>query len=393
MARNHLITATRRTLLINSPQISRKLKPEQQREVAPGTAIEITEAQVVGLYVRIRVKGPPEPDWETAWADAQDWEWGAALDSPAIAIARADAAAGALVEGKQDFVEEKINVLNIKTKRKTLLKLELKSSADLPKRKLLPLEEGDSIPCKSCVPDKHQHLRIELAYPASDGSTEFFAYAPHVELPQSAHQSAINLNVPHYDQVDNQTHLHGTGHRQCNLTSAAMIAAYCKPDFVAESKAKGYPEPESYLGEKVATYGDTTDHTAITKGLKDIGIDSYFSYSLCPKDLVRSLSQGKLPDGRVGIPVLLGTAYKGSGHMIVLRGRDEASRKWFINDPYGCRAGTSNSYAIIGNKAGENDEVSDDWMDACYWDMGGESGWGRIITSIDGVPTGLPAGL
>jgi hypothetical protein len=381
--RTYLVTNAALIHLLDSPELLNRIGAGHGYSLDAGDELPVISYQLIADAVA--QVALPQP-YGVAWVRAEDWAWGEAEEVPAGARAGAD--------GKTDEQQltEEIEMLTIKVKRETLLKAELKSSSELPKNKLLPVSKDKSIPCVSCVPDKHQHVRIKLAHPASNGQTVFFAYAPHIALPESA-QSKINLNVPHFDQIDNETNRHGTGGRQCNLTSASMLAAYCIPDFVKESKAKGYVEPESYLGEKVAAYGDTTDHSAITKGLRNVGIESYFSYALCPKDLMRSLTQGKLPDGRVGIPVLIGVAFKASGHMVIVRGRDEKAKKWFLNDPFGSRAGVSNSYAIVGNKSGENDEVSDDWMDACYWDVGDAAGWGRIVTSVNGVPTGLPTGL
>jgi len=32
-------------------------------------------------------------------------------------------------------------------------------------------------------------------------------------------------------------------------------------------------------------------------------------------------------------------------------------------------------------------------MQKIFWDLGHEAGWGRIVTSVKGQPTGLPVGL
>lgn len=81
--------------------------------------------------------------------------------------------------------------------------------------------------------------------------------------------------------------------------------------------------------------GDTTDHEAQTRALHQLGISSYFSRTLSAEDLLNSL--------RKGIPVVVG------------------------HDPYGT-------------------------MQQVFWDMGREAGWGRIVTSVKGKPTGLATG-
>lgn len=149
------------------------------------------------------------------------------------------------------------------------------------------------------------------------------------------------------------------------------------------AQEQGFPEPESVYMRAVSKYGDTTDHTAQTAALKDFGIESYFSYSLSAKDLLISL--------RAGIPVVVGFAYKGSGHICIVVGHDPAARSWLVHDPYGTRHGSSDSYDV--GVGGAFDLYSYDSMQQIFWDQGGESGWGRIVTSVEGKSTGLPSNL
>jgi hypothetical protein len=114
-----------------------------------------------------------------------------------------------------------------------------------------------------------------------------------------------------------------------------------------------------------------------------LGIESYFSYSLSPKDVLTSLQQG--------IPVVVGFAYKGSGHICVIVGYDPANQDWLVHDPYGTRHGSSNSYDV--GVGGEYDRYSNAVMQQIFWDQGSEAGWGRIVTSVKGEPTGLASGL
>jgi hypothetical protein len=133
----------------------------------------------------------------------------------------------------------------------------------------------------------------------------------------------------------------------------------------------------------VNKYGDTVDHAAQTEALKDLGIESYFTYTLSGKDVLLSL--------KAGIPVVVGFAYKGSGHICVIVGHDPINKVWLVHDPYGTRYGYSDSYDV--GFGGKYDAYTYTTMQMIFWDQGSEAGWGRIVTSIKGKPTGLPLGL
>lgn len=238
--------------------------------------------------------------------------------------------------------------------------------------------------------DRNQHIRMTLASPllAKDGITklvEVYAYDPHVEIEGEADVSrVIKLPVIYRSQLDNDTAIFGSGSRQCNTTSNTILADYLlNGDLSKQAKAQGYSEPESLYMRIVGKYGDTTDHDAQTKGLRELGIESYFSYTLSGKDVLRSLV--------ADVPVVVGFAYKGSGHICVVVGHDPIKKAWLVHDPYGSRHGYSDSYDIgIGGKF---DPYTYGTMQQIFWDQGGEAGWGRIVTSVKGKPTGLPTGL
>jgi len=283
----------------------------------------------------------------------------------------------------------------------TFLKASPLSSQDLKNAEKIYVPSGHVFYVTRYAPAKNQHTFMELASPLTtmDGNTRLqsvYAYEPHVKIEGEPEKPAgggsgqldttklIKLNVPYYMQLDNDPTVFGPGWRQCNTTSNTMLADYLLKGKLSEAaKAKGYPEPESLYMRVVNKYGDTIDHTAQTKALKELGINSYWSNSLSSKDVMLSLSYG--------IPVVAGFAYKSSGHICIIAGHDPVKRRFLVHDPYGIRYGASNDYDV-GTPAAF-DPYSYDVMQAIYWDMGGEAGWGRIVTSVAGQPTALPLGL
>jgi Papain-like cysteine protease AvrRpt2 len=240
-----------------------------------------------------------------------------------------------------------------------------------------------------------QSLSIKLAgasskYSLKAGDT-WFLYSPDWEIPANmglsgkpAVPSNIKLKVPYFAQIDTRP----DGWRYCCAHSNAMLAAFCLGENYFR-QAQNYNQAEQYYIDELSQFGDTTDHNANTATLESLGIKSYWSQRLSPKDIQCSLL--------IGMPVVVGFAYKVSGHICIIVGRDGGD--WLVHDPYGRRNGTSNSYFIHstdGGREGAYDRYSAAAMDAIFWDQGGsdrESGWGRIVTSIKGLPVGNLVGL
>ncbi|MGF1521995.1 MAG: C39 family peptidase [Leptolyngbyaceae cyanobacterium] len=283
----------------------------------------------------------------------------------------------------------------------TYLKAKILGSQDLKNSEKIYVPKGHVFYVNRYAPSQNQHTFLELASPLNtmDGETrmrDVYGYAPHIKIEGEPEKPAgggigkldttklIKLNVPYFMQLNNDPTVFGPGWRQCNTTSNAMLADYLLAGKLSEAAtAKGYPEPESLYMRIVKKYGDTIDHVAQTKALEELGIESYFSYTLSPGDILLSLSYG--------IPAVVGFAYKGSGHICCIAGHDPVKKNYLVHDPYGVRHGSSDSYDI-GTPAAF-DPYSYDVMQQIYWDMGGEAGWGRMVTSIGGKPTGLPTGL
>ena len=271
----------------------------------------------------------------------------------------------------------------------TFLKKKLLGSTDLADSEKIFIKKDQVFYVTEYSPDRNQHLLLTLAspFPAKDGKTQLqkvYAYDPHIKIDGDHLNQLIKLPVKYASQLDNDQAIFGPGWRQCNTTSNTMLADYLLGgELTKKAQAQGFAEPESLYMRIVSKYGDTTDHNAQTWALKELGINSYFSYSLSAQDVLLSL--------KVNIPVVVGFAYKGSGHICLIVGHDPNKKVWLIHDPYGTRHGASDSYDVgIG---GAYDPYTYTVMQQIFWDGGGEAGWGRVVTSIKGKPTVLPSGL
>lgn len=200
-----------------------------------------------------------------------------------------------------------------------------------------------------------------------------------LKFPQKPSTNSFRLDVPYNNQNDNSPNKgQGPGYRQCDLTCAAMLAKYLKPSLWGQ-----YKDFANGMQDVLQNYGDTTDHGAITEALHSLGIASYFSYTASVNDAMKSLYHG--------CPVLTGTKYKSGGHILLFVGR--TPEYVLAHDPYGIRAGASDRWIEIGDEAGKFDALSYNWLSSMVFDIGNEAGWCRFVTAVDGVPTGVPAGL
>lgn len=190
---------------------------------------------------------------------------------------------------------------------------------------------------------------------------------------------SIKLNVPYFYQGDNRQDLFGSGDRQCNTTSNAMLADFLLDGFLtAKAKELNMKEAEDYYDDFVARYGDTTDNHAQTEALSDLGIESeWITWKLTQDDIRRSLDKE--------IPIVIGVIYKVSGHIVIVVGEDEEKGGFLVHDPFGIRKGASNEYEK--GPIGEYDFYSYSLMKKIFDPAA--NGWGRIIKSVRGEATGL----
>ena len=280
--------------------------------------------------------------------------------------------------------------LTVKVLVATYFKTRVLGSQDLAVSEKAFIPEGTILQVVSVAPDRSQHFMLTLQAPiiAQDGATALlnvYAYEAHVRVEGLRSATLIKLPVLYRRQTDNEAYsIFGSGSRQCNLTSNTMLADYLlKGELMRQASDLGLREPESAYMRILEKFGDTIDHDAQTRALRSLGIESYFSHALSSQDLLLSLQKG--------VPVVVGFAYKGSGHICLLVGHDPDKKSWLVHDPYGTRHGYSDSYDI--GVGGAYDSYSYGTMQKIFWDLGHEAGWGRIVTSVKGQPTGLPVGL
>jgi hypothetical protein len=166
------------------------------------------------------------------------------------------------------------------------------------------------------------------------------------------------LKVPFYPQTDNKV----DPLRTCNTSSCAMVARY----FGAQISGD-----DQYF-DLVAKYGDTTDHTAQTKALTDLGIQSTWHTNLDFVDLDKSLAQG--------FPIVIGILHRGSltaptgGHVIAIIGLT-GDRSYICNDPFG-----SLHDGYTGKVSNGNGVVyARDILVHRWLVEGNNTGWGRLF--------------
>ncbi|MEG3875787.1 C39 family peptidase [Microcoleus sp. herbarium7] len=267
--------------------------------------------------------------------------------------------------------------MTIQANVNTLLKRTPSDSRFLTLTDKLPIKTGEAFQIKTITPDRDQHAKVIFANPVQ-GWSEAYIYQPHWTLPTS---SNILLMAPYFSQLDNDS---GQGNRECCGTSNAimlnfLLAKAKVPSLVERAFGKGI-EPETVYFDTLAKYGDTTDHGANTQALQEFGIESQWATNLSLEDLLKSL--------RAGIPLVMGLHYKRWGHIVCAIGYNFDRNAAIVHDPFGARAGDSDNWAATGGDSGKADIYSDRVLQS-LWCSGQSDGWGRIVTSVLGKPTGL----
>lgn len=132
--------------------------------------------------------------------------------------------------------------------------------------------------------------------------------------------SIVDLPVPFYPQLDNPRFPGGT----CNVTSVAMVLAFfgVKPERAGE-------QLEMEVLRKLEARGyDRHVHDHLSNVMKkDYGLKNHFTTTAKVADIKAHLNAGN--------PVIMSGYFTRSGHIIVIRGYDEAKQKFIVNDPYG----------------------------------------------------------
>lgn len=173
------------------------------------------------------------------------------------------------------------------------------------------------------------------------------------------------LPVPFYPQTDNYALPHST----CNSSSCAMALEFLKPGTL-----KGQKGDDAYL-QKVLALGKSTDHNVQTKVLESYGVFSTWKQTLSFSDLDRELEQGK--------PVVIGILHRGTltkptgGHILVVIGKSDDGKSYYVNDPYGNLMDGYTTSVFNGRGALYPKSALEK-----RWTVDGpKTGWGRIFNS------------
>jgi hypothetical protein len=293
----------------------------------------------------------------------------------------------------------------ISTNKKTPLKRKNQQLTDLHPDDYVMLRSGKKL-AVDIIPMVGQSLKIVMTgddreYGLTTGDI-FYIYTPDwdknalfTKEPVTADSVLID-KVPYYAQNDTSS----DGGRMCCAHANAMMCAFLSgreyTKFVTNQRYRD--QPELVYIDRMRKFGDSTDHNVQTQTLKTFGIESYWSDQISPVRLHESLLTTFVLPNRVsvgdrvikGVPVVAGLKYKNSGHIVLIKGYKGTG--YIVNDPNGKRDGFNDYYfqkSTNKDRVGENDLYSKTVMDAVFWDMGKENGYGRIVLAVDGVSTGL----
>ncbi|HEY9697962.1 MAG TPA: C39 family peptidase [Trichocoleus sp.] len=206
----------------------------------------------------------------------------------------------------------------------------------------------------------HQNAALKWLQQSSQPKTLEGLVRMWFQLPASASKE-IRLNVPYYEQTDNQFE----PMRTCNTSSCAMVAKFLGAKIASDDVYYQF----------VRKYGDTTDHTAQTKALAALGIQSTWNTNLGYEDLDQSLG--------AGLPIVIGILHRGTlqsptgGHMIVIIGKT-ANCDYICHDPFGSVLDADGGYtgSVENGKAVVYPRFV---LNRRWLPEGDKSGWGRLF--------------
>ncbi|MDX2240976.1 MAG: C39 family peptidase [Leptolyngbyaceae cyanobacterium bins.302] len=211
------------------------------------------------------------------------------------------------------------------------------------------------------------HQRVTFARKISNFQT-WLVWGDDIDCEKESKK--VQLKVPYYSQRDNRS---SEWWRQCNTSSHAMILNFLKPGSVSSD--------DDYFQRYIRPNGDTTDWGVHTQALRRFGIESVYRQNLDFDDLEKSLT--------LGFPVAIGVLHNGTlvaptgGHILVITGIDKDKGVFYANDPWG----VGFTYADHNGRRVEYPIYPS--LDRRWLVDGDKSGWGRLITAINGKSTGL----
>jgi Peptidase_C39 like family len=259
----------------------------------------------------------------------------------------------------------------------TIAKQSTAPASTLPRTAIANLPPGNR-KIISYKPAANGHWSVALQAPiaAVEGAKTYqswFVYADSVEISDDAGKivaiapGTINLPVPFFAQVAiaSEPTLKSVFEqdRTCNTSSCAMCAKYLGANITGD---------DNYYFNYLKPQGDTTDHSAQTRALANLGIKSTWNTNLGYADLDQSLKQGK--------PAVIGILHRGTlanprgGHMVVVVGRN-AIGDYIFNDPYGNLLDGYTSAIENGQDVTYPRYV----LDRRWLVDGQKAGWGRLF--------------
>ncbi|MEG5172820.1 C39 family peptidase [Microcoleus sp. B3-D7] len=188
--------------------------------------------------------------------------------------------------------------------------------------------------------------------------------------------SKVNLKVTYHSQLNNLENPYGA----CNVTSLAMVLKFYGVDYRTKEDINNDVQLEDILYQKTldwdAEYGfggaNCSRHQPqfLMRLLRESGQkygdgklqNSYFKNVTSEQEIKQHLAKEN--------PVIVHGYFTNSGHIIVIKGYDDAEGVWICNDPYGKWLGYQGGY---DNNASGGD-VRYTYSDLrAVWDVGGET--------------------
>lgn len=251
----------------------------------------------------------------------------------------------------------------------TVWKKEPVPSGQLAASDKATLKQGTTftIAATSKAPDGH--LKVTLGENLTiQGRNTGYLFKGHVLLSKATPEE-IRLDVPFFAQVaipgEPSSLPVKIQNRICNTSSCAAVAKFLGAPIKGD---------EDYL-RFVNKFGDTTDHSAQTEALAEIGIKSTWHTDLSFADLDNALAKG--------LPVVIGILHRGTdqnpegGHMITCIGSvgEGEERNYIFNDPFGSLNDGYTQKAENGDGViYSREDLEDRWTAEGYG-----TGWGRLF--------------
>lgn len=238
-----------------------------------------------------------------------------------------------------------------RAKQNTFLKTSPKDSTELEDFEKIAILEGQEIE----VLEEDAHESNHNIY-----TIKSFAWPPHWEPIKEEEEfifseDYVNFSVPYLSQRDNEYEPHAA----CLRTSYAMSFAY----FGVNPKLANGTQLEDELFERLKEKKQNVYlHSNFPPIAESYGIQSRFTTEGTWEEIDEHLQKG--------LPCIISGQFTRSGHIILLRGKDE--KGYFVNDPYGEVLGRSWKYA---NNSGENLHYS---KELCQWACEATAGKGKV---------------